>query len=93
MAPLGSGSDTNQLQHHTAVCFKRRESGPGLCQQRSASSLSLSSLGGALGAGDPCLCLQRFGDFLVFRGSQNTVLHSLVTSLGTENVTGVSLGK
>ncbi len=97
MAPLGCSGDppaSRHLQHHTAVCFKRRESGPGPCppQQRSASSLSLSSIGGAPGARDPCLCLQRYGDFLVFRGSQNTVLYSLVTGLGTENITGVSLG-
>lgn len=98
MEPLGSSSDppsSRHLQHHTAVCFKRRESGPGPCppQQRSASSLSLASIGATQGARDPCLCLQRFGDFLVFRGSQNTVLYSLVTGLGTENITGVSLGK
>ena len=94
MAPLGSSDppSSRHLQHHTAVCFKRRESGPSLSQQRSASSLSLTSLGGAQGARDPCLCLQRYGDFLVFRGSQNTVLYSLVIGLGTENVTGVSLG-
>ena len=96
MAPLGSSDPplaSRHLQHHTAVCFKRRESGPSLSQQRSASSLSLTSLGGTQGASrDPCLCLQRYGDFLVFRGSQNTVLYSLVTGLGTENVTGVSLG-
>ena len=95
MAPLGSSDPpaSRHLHHHTAVCFKRRESGPSLSQQRSASSLSLTSLGGTHQASrDPCLCLQRYGDFLVFRGSQNTVLYSLVTGLGTENVTGVSLG-
>ena len=95
MPPLGSSGDppaSRHLQHHTAVCFKRRESAPGL-GPRSSSTLSLCSLGGAPGPRDPCLCLQRLGDFLVFRGSHNTVLYSLVTGLGTENITGVSLGK
>ena len=86
LAPLGSASTTTHTSH-TSVCFRRRLGDHDLLSL-SVSTLSLSELGQA--TCDTCLCIQRLGDYLVFRGTPHTVLLGLVTGL-RHTIMGVSL--
>ena len=101
LAPLGSGTinhhqDHHQQHHHTAVCFKRQDTfaSPRVASI-SASTLSLPQspdLSLSSATCQTCLCLQRCGQYLVFRGCPHPVLHSLVTNLHQRGaVAGVSL--
>ena len=74
--------------HHTAVCFKRREH---QLQPVSMSTLSLASQSSDH-IPDACLCLQRYGQYLVFRGTPHTVIFSLVNGLEHDTILGISLG-
>ena len=80
LAPLATSQ-----HHHTAVCFKRRDSAR-RDREMSSSNLSLSDLTISTSS----FCLQRYGEYLVMRGVTNTLLYTLVTSLhDTRDIAGV----